>query len=429
MTQLTICLIIFALSLLSYALNKIPMSMTALITLTAMTLSGCIDISTAMSGFASTSTIIIVGMFIISAGLNRTSFTTKMANSIVKISGGSYKRAYLGYIILTVLLANFISSPMTAYSIVFPLAATMCEEFKVSPAKVQFPLVVVCIGCCGILPMGYAITATSQYNGYLEAYNFASDIVISPLDFTLGRLPLMFVIILWAYFLAPKFSPDKPVVPIIGQKETTTKPAPLNGFADKAGVVIFAVVIVMLIFNAQIGIDSWKIVLVGAICTILCGTLNEKEAIAAIPTSIVFIYAGALATANALSATGAGDTVGNWMLSLLGGTQNNYIIGALFFIVPFILTQFMLNQGVMNIFVPIALLTCQTMGGNPVGLCVLITAACLTAFLTPLATPAIPMSMGAGGYDVTSLFKQGWLISIMLMVGYVFYTMTVLPVF
>ena len=60
---------------------------------------------------------------------------------------------------------------------------------------------------------------------------------------------------------------------------------------------------------------------------------------------------------------------------------------------------------------------------------ILVTAGCLTAFLTPLATPAIPMCMGAGGYDIKSLFKQGWLISVVLMVCYVIYTMTVMPAF
>ena len=428
MSPLTICIIIFALSLVSYALNKIPMSLTAMLTMAALILTGCIEAGTALGGFASTNTVVIVGMFIISAGLNRTSFIDKLSNGIVKISGGSFNRAYLGYIILAALLTNFLTSPMVAYSIIFPLASTMCERFEKSPSKVQFALGVVCIGCCSVLPFGYAINATSQYNGYMEAYGF-TDIVIQPLDFTLGRLPLMIMIILWAYFLAPKFAPDKPVVPIAVSSVKKSEKKALNKFSDIAGLVIFVLVIVGLIFNTQLGIASWKIVLVGALATVLCGVLNEKEAYSAIPTSIVFIYVGALATANALSSTGAGEVVGNWLANLVGGTQNNYVLGALFFIVPFIMTQFMLNQGVMNIFVPIALLACQSLGANPVGLCVLITAACLTAFLTPMATPAIPMVMGSGGYDIKSLFKQGWLISILLMVGYVVYTMTVLPAF
>ena len=50
--------------------------------------------------------------------------------------------------------------------------------------------------------------------------------------------------------------------------------------------------------------------------------------------------------------------IGNALATAVGGTHNNYILGALFFIIPFLLTQFMLNRSVSAVFVPICLLTC-----------------------------------------------------------------------
>ena len=47
----------------------------------------------------------------------------------------------------------------------------------------------------------------------------------------------------------------------------------------------------------------------------------------------------------------------------------------------------------------------------------------------PRPPPAIPMAMAAGGYDQKSLLKQGWLISVLLCVGYIFFIMTVFPAF
>lgn len=428
MSQLTICIIIFILSLISYAVNIFPMSITAMLTMIALILTNCLEASTALSGFSNTSSVIIAGMFVITAGLNKTSFVDTISHKIVNLAGGSYRRAWLGYIILAALLANFITSPMVAFGIAFPLCCKMCEDFDVSPSKTMFPLAVVCIGCCGILPFGYAITATGQYNGYLEAYGF-SNLTINPIDFTIGRLPLMLVIILWAYFISPRFSPDKPIVPITSSDNTGKAKAKLPRHAELAGVIIFFAAIILLIFNSQLKIDAWKICLIGAVLEVAFGVLSEKETINAMNINVVFMFVGALAMANALNATGAGQVIGDWLAAIVGNTHNNYVLGALFFIIPFIVTQFMLNQAVMNIFVPICLLTCQSLGANPIGLCVLITAACLTAFLTPLATPAIPMCMGAGGYDVKSLFKQGWLISVILMAGYVLYTMTILPAF
>lgn len=89
----------------------------------------------------------------------------------------------------------------------------------------------------------------------------------------------------------------------------------------------------------------------------------------------------------------------------------------------------MLNRAVTAVFVPICLLTCQALGANPIGLIMLVQAGSLTAFLTPMATPAVAMCMGDGGYDLKSLLKGGWLISLLIPVVYVLYTMTVFPAF
>ena len=84
---------------------------------------------------------------------------------------------------------------------------------------------------------------------------------------------------------------------------------------------------------------------------------------------------------------------------------NSYLVGLLFFLVPFILTQLMNNPATMLIFYPIAIATCAVMKANPVGLVILIQAACLSAFVTPMATPGVPYFMAAGGYDVKDVIK------------------------
>ena len=49
--------------------------------------------------------------------------------------------------------------------------------------------------------------------------------------------------------------------------------------------------------------------------------------------------------------------------------------------------------------------------------------------MTPMATSAIPIVMGVGGYDIKSLVKQSWLVSLVFCLVYVLYVMTVLPCF
>lgn len=78
---------------------------------------------------------------------------------------------------------------------------------------------------------------------------------------------------------------------------------------------------------------------------------------------------------------------------------------------------------------PILILTCKSLGCNPVGPLLLLTAGALTAFMTPMATGTIAPMMGAGGYDQADLFKMGWLPSLIISVVAIFYVMTVFPAF
>lgn len=127
-TQMIICMVIFAATLVSYMLNKIPMWLTALISMAALYITGCIDDAGALSGFSNVNTLLMACMFIVAAGFRRTSLVDGMCNSIMKLTHGSFKMAYFGYILLAVLLTNFISSPMVVYAIISPLLAALCDK-------------------------------------------------------------------------------------------------------------------------------------------------------------------------------------------------------------------------------------------------------------------------------------------------------------
>lgn len=153
-TQMIICMVIFAATLISYMLNKIPMWLTAMISMAALYITGCIDATGALSGFSNVNTLLMACMFIVAAGFRRTSLVGNMCNGIMKLTRGSFKMAYFGYILLAVLLTNFIASPMVVYAIVSPLLAALCDKTGHSRTQYMFPVMVVCVACCGILPPG-----------------------------------------------------------------------------------------------------------------------------------------------------------------------------------------------------------------------------------------------------------------------------------
>lgn len=229
---------------------------------------------------------------------------------------------------------------------------------------------------------GSAIQEMARIQGFLEAYEY-TQYNMTIFDITKAKFPVMVAIVLVSIFLIPRFSPD-----VKNEKEISAsgpkQAEPLDPVREVIGYVTFI---------------------------------------------LVLLYVGALGIGNALSATGAADLIGDKLSTIIVTLNNNYLAGLLFFLVPFILTQFMLNLGIYSIFVPLYIMICKSMGTNPIGPIMLCMIASMTAFFSPLATAAVPVMMGAGNYHVKDLVKMGALPAVIISVVAVGWIMTIYPIF
>ena len=428
MTPLTICLIICALTMISYIIGKIPMGLTAMLSMVAFVLTGCLKPATAAGYFGNANGIMMLSMFVVAAGFNRTQFVKKCATSVNKIAKGSLTKVMLGYIVVAAVLAQFIQSSVIVYGIMAPMLIASCEELNIKPSKVLFPLAMVCIATISTLPLGSGATVFAEMNGYLEANDY-TVFAVGLTDAMKARLPMLIIMVVYCIFFATKFAPSEPPVEVGTIQARKEDKAPLKPFQERAGYIIFILTTLALLFQRQLGVEVWVICISGALAMILFGVLTEKEAIGAINWPMAFLFVGALAMGGALTETGAGEAVGPILANVANKINNPYIIGLIFFIVPFLLTQVMMNRTVMIIFIPIAILACKAMNANPVGIILLVQAACLSSFATPMATPAIPMCMASGGYNIPSLLKQSIIPAILLCVVAVGWIMTVFPMY
>lgn len=430
MSTLNICLIIFVGTIIGYALNKFPMEVIGLSGVVLLVLTGCLDQESALANFSNPNVILMAAMFVVAAGFNRTQLVNKISDLIYRVSKGSFNKMLAGYILITCLLTQFIPSPMVTFSIVFPMALAMCRECDVSPSRAMFPLCVVAVGCCAVFPIGTNAAAYAKYNGFLEAFNYTSY-TVGVFDTMYMRLPCMLLILLFTILVSPRIAPKQPVVPLSEEMrgKKGVERAPLSPFREVVGYGVFILVTLALIFQKQLGVPSWLIAMAGAVAIVFTGVLNRDEAVKSMNLWMVLMYVSCLCMGTALDKTGAGKLIGDLLVKLVGGTTNGYVIGLMFFLVPFILTQFMQNQSVSNIFIPICILTCQSLGCNPVGPILLVNMASLSAYFTPMATPAVPMMMAVGGYDIKSLFKQGRMLALGLCIVSVLWTMTIFPAF
>ena len=428
MTPLVICLIISVLTMISYVWGKIPMGLTALLSMVAFILTGCLKPATAVGYFGNANAIMITAMFVVSAGFNRTQFVKQCAASVNKIAKGSLTRVMLGYVLIAALLAQFIQSSVIVFGIMAPLMMASCEELGIKPSKTLFPMVIVSIATVSALPLGSGATQFAELNGYLEANEY-TQYVVGLTDPMKARLPMLICVIIYCIFFAARFAPDEPVAAVTDVKSRDDNREALSPFKERAGYIIFILTTVALIFQPQLKVDTWVICVAGAVAMVLFGVLSEKEAIGSINWSMAFLIVGSFAMGGALTETGAGDVVGGILADFATKLSKPYLIGFVFFIVPFLLTQVMMNRTVMIVFIPIAILACKAMGANPIGIMILVQSACLSSFMTPMATPAVPMCMAMGGYDLKSTVKQSLIPAVILCIVSVFWIMTVFPMF
>ena len=279
---LIICLVISLLAVISYVWGKIPMALTAVISLAAFVLFGCLSPEDALSYFGNANGIMIMSMFVVAAGLQRTKFVKNVANSVNRFANGSIIKVMAGYVIVSVILSQFIQSPMIVFGIMAPMMIETCKTMDISPSKVMFPLGVSSIATCSAFPLGSGATVAAELNGYLSASDYTTA-VVQLTDPMKARFPLVIACVIWCVFFAFKFAPDHKVEhsgeAIEKGRRPEEKPA-LKPFQEVAGYVIFFAVTIALLFQKQINsvliAPTWLICFIGAVMMVVCGVLNGR---------------------------------------------------------------------------------------------------------------------------------------------------------
>lgn len=425
MSSMTICLLIFLFMVIMFIWNKFPMSFSAIAVMMLLVLTGCIDGTDAIATFGSSTVITMVSMYIVAAGLSRTQMINKISRGLLKATNGSFTKVLATYVVATCILGQFVPSIVALFAMVYPLVRSVCDEMKISPSKMIFPVAIAAVCTTFIVvPIGPYAADYVMYNGYLESYGWTQT------AFTIWTTtpPLLItgaVTILLAIFVVPRFLPDQPETGLetINRRRREEK-EPLSPVREVLGYGVFICVIIGL----MLGFSSWVVTTVGAVVLVLTGVLDSQEAIDNMEMDTILLYVGVVVLGNALSETGAAEMIGTLFAGLLGGTTNGYLIGAAIYVAAFLMTSVLYNRAVTQVLYPLAIMTCVTLGVDPRGPIILCDIASMSSLITPMATAVVPMAMTTGGYSAKTIFKVGLLPAIVRGVVSVLVTMTLFPI-
>ena len=430
-TQAAISIFVFALVLVGFAVNILPMEATAMLGMMVLVFLGCLDASSAASIFSSSTVLMLAPMFLIAAAFSKTQAIQRLSDLVVRVSKGSARAVVAGYVLLSLVLVQLINSASAVFFIVYPLVLACCKEMGISPSKTIFPVGLSCMATAGVLPTASAISMCEVWRGYFTAYGL-TQFDYGVLDYCLSRIPMAICVVLFAIFYAPGHLPER--VPstapdlMAGEKPIMVQPS-LTRFQEGLTVAVFLGMIIGVSFSRQLGVPSWQVCMLGAVLLVAAGVMRWKEIPNSIGLGVLLLYVGGTGIATALQQSGAVEIIGDWMLRLFGSHPNQYLFGLAFFLISYLLTQVLSNSAVSFIFVPICLMSCAALGCNPVGPMFCSLCGSSTGFLTPMANPTAPVVFEMGGYQVKDILKITPVFSVPAAVLSTLWIMTLFPMY
>ena len=139
---------------------------------------------------------------------------------------------------------------------------------------------------------------------------------------------------------------------------------------------------------------------------VIFGVMDDREAIQAGSVPIIFLFVGTLPLATAITKTGADKVLNELFVSFTNG-MSPFMIMVGMYLVCFVLTQFLQNSTVSNIFRMLATVIAVQNGWNAMPMFLAAQQGTGNSFLMPTANTISVMMYETGGYNVKQWFKCG----------------------
>ncbi|UOM33781.1 SLC13 family permease [Acuticoccus sp. I52.16.1] len=144
----------------------------------------------------------------------------------------------------------------------------------------------------------------------------------------------------------------------------------------------------------------------GAFAMLATRCLNTRQAARVVDGRIIMLIAAAIASSNALTATGGAETIAHGLLSLLAGAPPGVVMSALFMLIA-LTTNIMTNNAAAVLFTPIAIGIAASLGLPAEPFVVTVILAANASFATPVAYQTNLLVMGPGHYRYRDFMVAG----------------------
>lgn len=401
--QLVITLAVLAFMAVSFMMRKISYGMTGMICMLVLAMTGIVDLPTAFSGFSNKTTILVATMMLVAGSIGKTSLVSVIRghmSTIQKKSGLLLLLAIFGF---TILLTQLIG--MTALmSVMVMLVVTLDDTTDLSQSRVFFLIAAINIAWFGRFPVGMGAALPLMQNAYYEGLVESNpEYLLTVFDYMkAGMIPSIVLTLycLFAWKLIPKTKMDMDAMQQQGGREQASK---MTKRQEQIIFVVFIIIMLAFIFSTQLGNLIYLLPIAGCIVLILTKVVSQQEASCILAGDMVFCVAGVLVVSSALSSSGAGQMIGDFVLRLLGSNPSSVMVITVFCVVTVVMTTFLSNNGTVAIMTPIAASTALAGGMNPKAVVLVVFLSSCLAIAFPTGCAASMMAYSIGNHNPVKL--------------------------
>lgn len=416
MPQLVIALIITVLVIISFAVQVIPLPLTAMLGALAMVVFGIIEPADAISAFGSDTVMMVAGVIIIGNAIFETGLAEKLGASILNlpIIGGKEKRLLLIVMIIITVLSSFVSNT-AAVAMFLPLVASIAQS---SNGKIKKKNCYMAMGIASVVG-GFCTQSGSTPQMVAQEILLETDGLRGLTFFELTKIGILIAIVMFIYFLTVGYRLQERCFNFPEVPNTSTTQQTVSQSTWKQ--VVSGLILVGCVIGFISGVLSFGIIsLLSACACILTGCISQKRVFETMDWSTIIVLGGSIGFANGMEESGAVNLIGDALVNSFGQNGGNVLlVFGMIILLTALLSNVMSNTATVAVLAPLGINVALKMGADPITFVIGIIIASNLAFATPIGTPPMTMVL-IGGYRFSDYVKVGGLFNIIAVVVTIF---------
>lgn len=416
--------------------EAVPIPVTAFLPLVGFPLMGVMKMNEAASSYANPIVFLFLGGFLIALALEKHRLHERIALNLIRVTGTSGNGIILGFMIATSFISMWISNTATAM-MMLPIALSVIHLLKgkdLKPHELPKPQRHFATGL--LLMVGYAATL----GGLATIIGTPPNVVFAglldqfyhqELDFgkwMLVGIPVAAVLLISTHLIITRILLPNNIKNVEGTdvlikdkleelgkiKKQETRVLCIFGLTSF--LWIFQQALNTYVFKQELLNDTNIAMAGGLLMFIVPSDFSKYEFLVDwkdtvhVHWGILFLFGGGLCLADGLENTGIIQTIGKTIAD--HSSLSIWLVLALI-VVTVLLSEFMSNVALVQIFVPVVFGIANGLQTNPIHLAMPVTLAASIGFMFPIATPANAIVFSSGYIRMKDMVKAGILLDLM----------------